>query len=159
MKHKLIVVLTHLVLSSAAYSQTFLNNDFKFAGNCSLVKYIDTYDEKDNKVTAYECRSHIPESAIYRVFVISFKAFITDVDTYYRVLKNEYQQKGSVSNTTIKGVKAVQVIENIVLEGVPLRQISTVILYKNRSFTLVLLTNSAKYPQLLQAFKNSITLL
>lgn len=158
MKYKLFL-LALLSLPVYLHSQTFLNNNFKFAGNCSLVKYIDTYDEKDNKVTAYECRSHIPESAIYRVFVISFKAVITDVGTYYRVLKDEYQQKGAVSNTTIKGVKAVQVIENIVLEGVPLRQISTAILYKNKSYTLVLLTNSAKYSQLLQAFKNSITLL
>ena len=157
MKYTLTFILT--LLFSNMFSQTFPTSNFKYTGPCSMARGVDSYDGKSNKVTSYECRSHIPESAIYRVIVIDYKVTIRDVATYYSSLKSQYAKQGKVSNSTVKGVQAVQVIENVVIEGVSLRQVSTAILYKNKSITLVLLTNSEKYSQLLQSFKNSISLI
>jgi len=91
--------------------------------------------------------------------VILFAKLITDKEQYIRSVYADYSKQGRVKMTTLKGLKAVQVEEDVVSDGVSLKQISVSILYKNRAITLVLTTDSYPYGDLLKILTDSFSLL
>jgi hypothetical protein len=119
----------------------------------------DYNDGKGNLMDVYQCRSTSPKRAYYRINVILFAKLITDKEQYIRSVYADYSKQGRVKMTTLKGLKAVQVEENVVSDGVSLKQISVSILYKNRAITLVLTTDSYPYGDLLKILTDSFSLL
>lgn len=142
-----------------SYSQSINEHHFKYTGKCNLTNAINTFDKKGNKVSVYQFIVKTPTVTIYRVNVISFKENITDTNEYFRSLKSEYSKLGSVSTTTINGMKALQVREKVDIQGYSMKQISISTLYKNKSITLVLVSNSPEYESLLLDFQSKISFL
>ena len=159
MKQSLITICIIITFYFNSYSQTFGQQSFKYDGACSLKNAVNNIDANGNKVTVYQCVNQSSAITIYRVNVIAFKSVITDTEEYYRSLKNEYSNLGTPTSTTLKGKKAVQVIENITIEGHSMKQISISTLFKNKAITLVLVTNSSSYNTLLATFKNQFSFL
>lgn len=159
MKSKIIVLSISFALIFSAHAQTFNKEGFKFDGDCTLKYALSTSNDNGDKINAYQCISQTSPMINYRVQVITFKDVITDIDEYFRTLKIEYSNLGTATTTTLKGKRAVLVIENINLQGHALKQISVSTLYKNKSITLVLVTNSASYKTLLEEFKNQFSFL
>ncbi|MBC7749339.1 MAG: hypothetical protein H7Z76_12320 [Methylotenera sp.] len=159
MKQLIITICILFVTYFNSFSQTFSQQNFKFDGICNLQNAVNTVDENGNKVTVYQCVNQASSINVYRINVIAFKAIITDIEEYYRSLKKEYSNLGTPTSTTLKGKKAVQVIENVTIEGHSMKQISVSTLYKNKAITLVLVTNSSSYSTLLSNFKNQFSFL
>jgi len=159
MRSKLLVISIFAFFNFTSYSQTFSLHHFKYTGNCNLENALNTVDEKGNKVTVYQCLVQSPAITIYRVNVITFKENITDTDEYLRTLKIEYSKLGSTSSTTLNGIRAVQVKEDVNIQGYSMKQISTATIYKNKSITLVLVTNSPSYDTLLTDFQSQFVFL
>lgn len=142
-----------------SFSQTFSQQNFKFDGVCNLQNTVNTVDDNGNKVTVYQCVNQASSISVYRIDIIAFKATITDIEEYYRTLKKEYSNLGTTTATTLKSKKAVQVIEDVTIEGHSMKQIRVSTLYKNKAITLVLITNSSSYSTLLSNFKNQFSIL
>lgn len=142
-----------------SFSQTFRQHNFKYDGVCNLESAINTVNEKGDKVATYQCVKQSSTITVYRVYVISFKATIIDIEEYFRSLKKEYSNLGTPTSTTLKGKKAVQLVENVSIEGHSMKQITISTLYKNKATTLVLVTNSSSYNNLLSNFKNQFSFL
>jgi hypothetical protein len=159
MKQSITIICILFVTYFNSFSQTFSQQNFKFDGVCNLQNAVNTVDENGNKVTVYQCVNQASSITVYRINVIAFKATITDIEEYYRSLKKEYSNLGTPTSTTLKGKKAVQVIEDITIEGHSMKQISVSTLYKNKAITLVLVTNSSSYTTLLSNFKNQFSFL
>lgn len=159
MKQTILIICILFVTYLNSFSQTFNQQSFKFDGVCNLQNAVNTVDENGNKVTVYQCVNQASSITVYRINVISFKATITDIEQYYRSLKKEYSNLGTPTSTTLKGKKAVQVIEDVTIEGHSMKQISVSTLYKNKAITLVLVTNSSSYSTLLSNFKNQFSFL
>lgn len=157
---KQLFISTLLLFSSTAlFSQTFSQHSFKYQGSCSLENAVNTTDGNGNRVSVYQCINQSSSISVYRVNVISFKALITDTEEYFKSLKREYSNLGTPISTTLKGKRAVQVVENVTIEGHTMKQISVSTLYKNKAITLVLVTNSSNYNSLLNNFKNNFSFL
>lgn len=159
MKKILSTISILLFLYSTSFSQTFNQHYFKYSGICSLQNALNTTDDKGNKVAVYQCLNQASSVSIYRINVITFKTAITDIDEYFSSLRKEYSNLGTPTATTLKGKKAVQVVENVNIEGHSMKQISISTLYKNKAITLVLVTNSSSYNTLLTNFKNQFSFL
>lgn len=161
MKKTITILYVLLLTSSHIFSQSFPQHHFKYNGGCSLENKLNTSDEKGNKVSVYECLIPSSESVVtaYRVNVITFKYVISDINEYYRSLKIEYSKLGETKNITLNGIKAVQVEEEIDIQGHLMKQISIATLYKNMSITLVLVSNDKSYRSLLETFKRNISFL
>jgi hypothetical protein len=74
-------------------------------------------------------------------------------------LKADYSKLGAASFITFKGRKAVQVTENVTIEGHSFKQHSISFLYKNKALTLVLVTNSSSGTVLREKYKTNFDLL
>ena len=159
MKRSIIIFCILFLTYFNSFSQTFSQQNFKFDGVCSLQNAVNTVDENGNKVTFYECVNQASSVTIYRISVIAFKGTITDIEEYFRTLKKDYSNLGSTTSTILKGKKAVQVIEDVTIEGHVMKQISVSTLYKNKAITLVLVTNSSSFMTLLSNFKNHFSFL
>ena len=159
MKKILSTISVLLFLYSTSFSQTFNQHHFKYSGICSLQNALNTTDSKGNKVAVYQCLNQASSVSIYRINVITFQTVITDIDEYFSSLKKEYSNLGTPTATNLKGKKAVQLVENVNIEGHSMKQISISTLYKNKAITLVLVTNSSSYNTLLTNFKNQFSFL
>lgn len=159
MKKILSTISVLLILASTSFSQTFKQHYFSYSGLCSLQNVLNTTDAKGNKVAVYQCLNQSSSVSIYRINVINFKTVITDVNEYFSSLTKEYSNLGTPTETTLKGKKAVQLIENVNIEGHSMKQISLSTLHKNKAITLVLVTNSSSYNTLLTNFKNQFSFL
>jgi len=146
-----------LVQFPKLYSQTFSEHYFSVSEKCKLVEVLDTYEGND-KLTVYQCVDG-SSTNIFRVIVTTFHKKITDSDAYYRQLKSEYSKLGQTDEIRVKGKKAIQTIENIIIEGQKNKQVSVAMLYKGKSITLVLVTKSSNYTALIDRFKNNFTFL
>ncbi len=159
MKKILSTISILLIFNSTSFSQTFNQHHFKYSGICSLQNALNTTDGKGNKVAVYQCLNQASSVSIYRINVITFKTVITDIDEYFSSLKKEYSNLGTPTETNLKGKKAVQLVENVNVEGHSMKQISISTLYKNKAITLVFVTNSSSYSTLLTNFKNQFSFL
>ncbi len=159
MKKFTIIWIFILALSMTSLSQAFTQHNFKYQGSCTLETAVNTNDANGNKVAVYQCVNQSSSISVYRINVITFKAIITDTEEYYKSLKREYANLGEPTSTTLKGRKAIQVIENVNIEGHSMKQISVSTLYKNKAITLVLVTNSSNYSSLINSFKNNFSFL
>lgn len=155
---KIILLLTLQLIITASYSQTFSEHNFKVQTICTLTSALNTVDGED-KVNVYQCVDQSSSISIYRVNVITFKKQITDNETYLNKLKADYSKLGAASFITFKGKKAVQVTENVTIEGHSFKQHSISFLYKNKGLTLVLVTNSSSGTVLLEKYKTNFSLL
>jgi hypothetical protein len=156
MKH-LIFLTIFFVNSVNIYSQTFNEHYFTVNEKCKLIQVLDTYDGND-KIVVYQC-SDGETSDIFRVIVTAFNKKITNTDTYYNTLKSEYSKLGQIKEITINGKKAIQVVENILIEGRKHKQVSVAMLHKGKSITLVLVTKSVNYTDVINRFKSNFKLL
>ena len=157
---KVLITISILIISYyTSFSQTFNQHHFKYSGICHLQNALNTTDAKGNKVAVYQCLNKSSSVSIYRINVISFNTIITDTDEYFRSLWTEYANLGTPTSTIFKGKKAIQLIENVNIEGHRMKQISLSTLYKNKAITLVLVTNSTSYNILLTNFKNQFSFL
>jgi len=154
----IILLLTILLSAEVSFSQTFTEHNFKVQTICALTSALNTLDG-DEKVNVYQCIDQSSSISIYRVNVITFKKQITDSETYLNQLKADYSKLGAASFITFKGKKAVQVTENVTIEGHNFKQHSISFLYKNKALTLVLVTNSSSGTVLLENYKTNFSLL
>ena len=152
MKKPLAIIFILLLSYITSYSQTFSQHNFKYDGVCNLQNEVNTVDGNSNKIAVYQCVNQSSSITVYRVSIIFFKVTITDIEEYFRSLKREYSNLGTATLSTLKGKKAVQLIETVTIEGHKMKQISISTLYKNKAITLVLVTNSSSYNTLLTNF-------
>ena len=155
---KTVSLLTLLIILNVSFSQTFTEHNFKVQTVCTLTIALKTVDGED-KVNVYQCIDQSSSISIYRVNVITLKKQITDNETYLNKLKADYSKLGAASFITFKGKKAVQVTENITIEGHSFKQYSISFLYKNKVLTMVLVTNSSSGTVLLEKYKTNFSLL
>jgi hypothetical protein len=158
MRRILLLLTTLLFAINFSYAQTFTEHNFKIQTVCALTSALNTIDGED-RINVYQCIDQSSSISIYRVNVITFKKQITNNETYLDKLKSDYSKLGPASFTTFKGQKAVQVIENVVIEGHSFKQYSISFLYKNKALTLVLVTNSSSAGALLEKCKTNFSLL
>lgn len=157
---KFIVSMISILSSFVVSSQTFSQHHFKFNGSCILENVISSVDDQGNSVSAYQCVNQSPSVATaYRINVITFQKPVIDMEGYFRGVKNEYSKLGVTTSTTLKDKRAVQVIEDIYVQGQAMKQISVSTFYKNKAITLVLITNSSSYSTILSKFKNQFSFL
>jgi hypothetical protein len=145
-------------IPAALLSQSFPAHHFRVSMDCSLTSVLSTNTD-EGKVDVFQCMEESPSIAVYRINVISFNYPITELDAYFKNLEVEYASIGRTSRSTLAGKRAVEVWEDIVVEGRRFRQISVSTLYKNKAITLVLVTNSQQEAQLLQKFQRNFSLL
>jgi len=155
------ILLLSLLSSLCCYGQTFPQHHFKYNGDCNLVSKMENTQSNGDKVSVYECLIPSSSSVVtaYRVNVITFKNSIYDVDEYYRKLRTEYSKQGTATNVTLNGKRAVQCEEVVDIQGHAMKQISIAVLYRNKSITLVLVSNDDAYLKYLQAFKSNFSFL
>jgi hypothetical protein len=154
---KKIIVLTLIAFcATQAYSQVFKKHNVTISFTCSLQNILNTNDGINN-VAAYQCVTEDDFIDMYRLTTIMFAYPITDFNTYIESLKDEYSAQGTVKETTLGGKRAVQVKEDIVVQGIKLTQYSIATLHKNQSITIVYVTNRTENINL-GRYKNSVTL-
>ena len=153
MKILSLTALLTLFIIKTSSSQTFSKQNFKYTGKYVLQNVLNNTDDKGNKIAFFQCINKSSTITVYRVSVITFKSIISNSTEYYSQLKTDYSNLGKTNTTTLKGKKAMQVIENIEIEGHSMKQISISTLYKNKAITLILITNSQSYNNLLENFK------
>ena len=142
----------------ALNAQTFEQNNFKVKLDCNLENVLTTVNGVDN-VSVYECTKQGTSTSVFRIIVIGFKEKITDKETYINDIKRDYLKLGETSFIKIGTEKAVQVSQKVTIEGRNFKQIWITFLYKNKGFTLVLITNSDNAMTLLDNFKKNFSLL
>ena len=159
MKRVLLTIYLLCLVFFVSYSQTFNKQNFKFDGICNLENVLNSVDENGNNITVYQCSDLSNSVTIYRIIVLTFKEKITDIDEYYRSLKKEYSTLGTPTSTTLKGKKAIQVVEDVLIEGHNMKQVNVSTFHKSKAITLVLITNSSSFSSLLSNFKNQFSYL
>jgi hypothetical protein len=151
------ILILCILISTNSFSQSFIDYGFKYDGDCSLQLAMNNKDASGNDVAVFQCVNQSTTTSIYRIITISYKKRITDQEEYYKKLKLDYTKLGRTSNTTLKEHKAIQVFENVTIQGNSMKQISISTLYKNIALTLVLITNTSSYESLLSEFKNQFS--
>ena len=153
---KVIVLILITFFTLKTYSQVFEKHNVTISCACSLQNIVNTNDGV-NDVAAYQCVTNNDFIDMYRLTTITFKNQITDFNTYIESLKDEYSLQGTVKETTLGGKRAVQVKEDIIVQGIKLTQYSVATLHKNQSITIVYVTNRKENLKL-ESYKRSITL-
>ena len=142
-----------------AYSQEIPQHNFSFNGTCSMEKTLSTKDDKGNDVIVYQCINQNGEIVdVFRVIIIEFNYTISEKDTYIESLKKEYSALGATKEVSFQNHRAVQYDETVSIEGHLLKQRSTTILYKNRSYAFTLVSNSGYFDALNSKFLQQIKL-
>jgi len=147
------------LLQTTITGQTFTNYGFSVNCGCSLQNAINTVDDEGNNVLAFQCSKTTAVVVIYRVNVIQFTKNIVSSSSFYASLRKSYSSLGAVTNTTLGGKEAVEVVENLMINGNRVKQVSISTLHRNNSITLVLVTNSSEYSSLVKEFKGQFKLL
>jgi len=142
------------------FVQAAPGDGLEYTGSFEMEEAINTSDTDGSKVKVLQYIRQNGENKVdvFRINMISFPYAITDTVAYYSSLVSEYASVGTVAEITILGKKAVQVDENITIEGVPLRQRSTSLLHRNINYTFVLTSNSENFENLNSEFLKDIKL-
>ena len=157
---KYLLVLLAFVITTTTSAQNFPQCGFTYSGEPKLssVGNFAQYDGQKSEVF----QSIIQKESgiiVYRIIATPFKEKITATEIYYSGLKQKYEKLGATSFTTLDNNKAVKVVEDVYIEGIPLKQISIATLHQNKSITAVLLTNYPNYNELMSNYINKISLL
>jgi hypothetical protein len=146
-------------LSLSVQAQDFTEQSFKYDGACALKIQISKV-ENGSKITVSQCITQSSSvTTLYRVNVIAFKTEGRDREKFLASIKEAYALLGTTSSTTLKGEPAVQLIEDVTIEGYVMKQITTTVLYNNKSIAIVLATTASSYNKLLTAFKKDFSFL
>lgn len=157
--YKLLFCLTILSLSTTLLGQKFSEAGFEITPSKGLSKIIDEYyDENMNKVSAYQYNDQYDEYiSVYRVIVIKFNTFISDKETFYESLVENYKNQGANAFiSTNKSEKSVIAHEKVEIEGRTLDQRTIVIFHNNCSYSLVLVSNDPNNSNLFSKYSTTI---
>ena len=165
MKYTLIIIFICFCNTLNCFSQSFLKYGFEVTPSKDMSMEMQTSDETGNLAYAFQGIERVENYAIlYKVTVIIFKDSPMDTDTYIKSLMKEYSNLGSkVTKTTYKNKPAVIAEENIVVEGIDLKQRLLMFLCnksgKYIGYTLVLTSNAPNFESIFLDYKNSFKLL
>ncbi len=158
---KKMIISTCFVLNLySAVSQTFTDLDFKYAGDCELKIQNTNADKYGNKGFVYQCFTKSSSLVLlYRLNVVAFVEKSRDNEKFLARVKSDSELLGTTISTTFEDQPAIQLSEDVIVEGYKIKQVTITTLYKNKSFTFVLGTTASNYNKLLAAFKKDFSFL
>lgn len=142
------------------FIQTKPGDGFVYNGSFNMEEALSTTESTGEKIKVlrYVRENVNSEVDVFLVNMISFPYEIADTLTYQSSLLIDYQKIGTASKVNFKGKNAVQVDEDVFIEGLRFKQRSTSLLHRNIAYTFILTSNSSNFIGIYKQFLDDIYL-